>query len=76
MRSSAATCAHKARYGSKAEAALVCKGAQNNRGVKLRPYRCSICSEWHTTHLTGPQLRAIKRERRAWSERMRTETAS
>lgn len=68
MRSSAATCAHKARYGSKREAALVCRSAQNNRGAKLRPYRCSICEYWHTTHLTGSALREIRKLRRQWSE--------
>lgn len=67
MRSSVATCAHKARYDTKAEARHVCRNAQNNRGAKLREYHCSVCGYWHTTHLTGAALREIKRARRQWS---------
>ncbi len=65
MRTRPGVCARKARYASEAAAIEVAARAP----FALRPYRCSLCRQYHLTGRTkGMKLPAFEQERRHRAE--------
>lgn len=62
MRTRPGICRRKRLFAQEAEALAVAERAD----VTLRPYRCSLCRNWHLTSRTkGMKLPAFEVERRA-----------
>lgn len=61
MRTRPAVCARKRRFASEAEANEIAAAAR----VTLRPYRCTLCRQWHLTGRTkGMKLPPFELARR------------